>query len=77
MKEMQMMQGAGMMDFPDSYNLVINANHPLIATRLASLESEEAQNELALQLSNLALLQQGMLKGKSLSDFIKKTLERI
>jgi len=77
MKEMQMMQGGGMMDFPDSYNLVINGNHPVIATKLASLESEDEQKELALQLCNLALLQQGMLKGKALSDFIKMSLERI
>jgi molecular chaperone HtpG len=69
MKDMQMLGGG--MDFPDSYNIVINTNHPVIAQKL--LNAGDQQNELAKQLINLARLQQGMLKGSELTDFIKST----
>ncbi len=75
MKEMQALQGgmAGM-DFPDSYNLVINANHELIANKLKEEKDEAKQKELAQYLYNLARLNQNMLKGSELTTFINKTL---
>lgn len=76
MKEMQMMQGAGSFDFPDSYHLVVNTNHPLIAQKLVNLEDAERE-ALAKYLSQLALMQQGMLKGKAMADFVKNSLERL
>ena len=74
MKEMQAMQGMQGMDLPESYNLVINSNHELIATKLKEESDEEKQKELAQYLYNLARLNQNMLKGAELTQFINKTL---
>jgi len=74
MKEMQAMQGMGMGNFPDSYNVVVNTNHPLIADKI--LNGEEAiQKDLAKYLYDLALLNQNMLKGGDLTKFINKSLD--
>jgi len=74
MKEMQAMQGGGFGNFPDSYNVVVNTNHPLVAEKM--LNGEEAdQKNLAKYLYDLALLNQNMLKGADLTKFIKKSLE--
>lgn len=77
MKEQQMMGGAGMMgSFPEMYNLVVNANHPVISALLA--ETDEAKKSaLAKQTSDLALLSQGLLKGQALSDFINRSVKMI
>jgi molecular chaperone HtpG len=76
MKEMQAMQGMGMGDFPDMYNVVVNTNHPLVAQKLVGLEEAE-RPALAKYLYDVALLQQGMLRGEALTDFIGKTLKNI
>ncbi len=78
MKEQQMM-GGGMNIFgnlPDSYNMVINSNHPLVSQILAETESNK-QIELVKQLTDLALLAQNMLKGKDLTDFVKRSIAMI
>ncbi len=75
MKEMQAMQGMSFDNFPDSYNVVVNANHPLIASKLASEGDEAKQKDLASYLYNLALLNQNMLKGADLTAFVNKSLE--
>jgi molecular chaperone HtpG len=77
MKEMQALQGMGGMDFPDSYNVVINTNHPLIAQKLLKLEEESARADLATYLFQLSLLHQNMLKGAELSSFIQRAQEMI
>ena len=77
MKEMQAMHGMGMGDFPDSYNVVVNTNHPLVAQKLVKLEDEAGQTDLARYLYDVALLQQGMLKGEALTEFVEKTLGRL
>jgi molecular chaperone HtpG len=78
MKEMQSMQGmGGMGDFPDSYNVVVNTNHPVIVQKLVPIEDEAGRTDLAKYLYELALLQQGMLKGEALTDFVGKTLGRL
>ena len=41
MMEMQAMNGMGMGNFPDSYNVVVNTNNPLVADKLLNLEGEE------------------------------------
>ncbi|MFZ4476807.1 MAG: molecular chaperone HtpG [Saprospiraceae bacterium] len=74
MKEMQSLQGMG--DFPDMYNVVVNTNHPLIAQKLVT-EPEADQKILAQYLYDLALLQQGMLRGEALTYFINKTLSTL
>jgi molecular chaperone HtpG len=74
MKEMQSMQGMSMTGFPDSYNLVVNTNHPLIADKLTKMKSDEKKTEFVQHLYNLALLNQGMLKGADLTTFINNSV---
>jgi len=73
MMEMQAMQGMGMGNFPDSYNVVVNTNNPLVADKLLKLEGEE-KTDLAKYLIDLAKLNQNMLKGADLTNFINKSL---
>jgi len=78
MKEMNAVGGGGMMglgDLPDSYSLVVNTNHPLIAS-LPEKEEAEQQKTIS-QLYDLARLSKNLLKGKALSDFVKRSLEII
>jgi molecular chaperone HtpG len=75
MKEMQAMQGMDMGMFPDSHNVVINTNHPLIADKLIKMKSEDKKADFANYLHDLALLNQNMLKGEELSLFISRSLE--
>ena len=76
MKEMQAMQGMGGMEgFPDSYNVVVNTNHPLIAEKLLKMRSEDKKTDFVSHLYDLARLNQGMLQGGELSAFVKKSLE--
>ncbi len=66
--------GMGMFgSMPMTYNITVNANHPLI-NKLASLTSEDEQKALAKQLSDLALLSQNLLTGADLTAFIKRTI---
>jgi molecular chaperone HtpG len=74
MKEMQSLQGMTVAGFPDSYNLVVNTNHPLIADKLAKMKSDEKKTEFVQHLYNLALLNQGMLKGADLTTFINNSV---
>lgn len=78
MKEQQMTGGGGMMmgQFPEMYNLVVNANHPLIG--LVNSDKDEAHRKALLQQSiDLAMLSQGMLRGERLTTFIQRSLELI
>jgi molecular chaperone HtpG len=78
MKEMQSLHGGGGMgDFPDMYNVVVNTNHPVVVQKLAPMENAEERTNLAKYLYELALLQQGMLRGEALTDFVGKTLAKI
>jgi molecular chaperone HtpG len=77
MKEMQAMQGMNVGDFGDNYNVVINSNHPLIAEKLVKMKSVEKKDRFAKYLHNLALLNQNMLKGSDLSEFISSSIEYI
>ena len=78
MKDMQAM-GGGMSFYgsmPDMYNLVVNANHPLISKILAEKDAAK-QSQLAKQAADLALLSQGLLKGEELTKFVKRSVEMI
>lgn len=77
MKEMQAMQGLQMGNFPDMYQVVINTNHELIAGKLQKLEDENQKEDLAKYLYQLALLNQGMLKGAELTAFFNRSLEMV
>jgi molecular chaperone HtpG len=76
MSEMSKTGGGGMGMFgsmPNTYNITINANHPLIS-KLAELKDESEQKALAKQISDLALLSQNLLTGSDLTAFIKRTV---
>jgi len=73
MKEMQALQGMPGNDFLESYNVVVNTNHPLVAQKLLKTEGEEARKDLANYLYQLALLHQNMLRGAELTSFIQRT----
>jgi molecular chaperone HtpG len=75
MKEMQSMQGMGMEGFPDSYNVVVNTNHPLVAEKLLKMRSEDKKEDFVTHLYDLARLNQGMLQGAELSAFVNKSLD--
>jgi len=60
----------------DTYNLVINSNHPLV-DKLLKEEDEEKKEHTGKQLVDLALLSQNLLKGEALSDFINRSVDII
>jgi len=79
MKDMSAVGGGGMMgmgNMPDSYELKVNANHPLISKILKEKDSSK-QKEMTKQAADLALLSQNLLKGEELSKFIKRSVELI
>tara|TARA_B100001093_G_scaffold255539_2_gene244431 strand:- start:2970 stop:4850 length:1881 start_codon:yes stop_codon:yes gene_type:complete len=73
MKEMSASGGGGMFgmnNMPETFNLVVNANHPLVAKILA--EKDDKKRKVMLKAAtNLAKLSQGLLKGADLTHFIK------
>jgi molecular chaperone HtpG len=75
MKEMQAMQGMDMGMFPDSHNVIINTNHPLISDKLVKMKGEDKKKDFANYLHGLAKLNQGMLQGEELAGFIERSLE--
>jgi len=62
--------------FPDSYKVAINGNHPVI-DKILKAEGEDAQLKIAKQAFDLAMLSQGMLSGKELTEFVKRSVEMI
>jgi len=78
MKDMSALGGGmmGMENFPDQYNLVVNANHPLMG-KILSQKKDEQQDKVIKQAYDLALLSQNMLKGKALTEFVKRSIELI
>ncbi len=77
MQEMQTMHGMGLEGLPETYNVVVNTNHPAMAGKLLKLEDETARQDLAAYLYEIALLRQGMLRGAALTDFVERTLEKL
>lgn len=78
MKEMSRFQ-AGMSfygDMADMFSMVLNADHPLVK-KVESGEEGEEREKIVNQLIDLALLQNGMLKGEALSKFLKRSVELI
>ena len=75
MKEMSATGGGGMFGaFPEMYHVVVNANAPLADAILAAPD-ETAKEKLIKQAFDLARLSQGLLKGKELSEFVKRNWE--
>jgi len=75
MMEMQAMQGMTMQGMPEMYNVVINTNHPLIASKLMKMRSEEKKEHLVSYLYDLARLNHNMLKGADLTAFVGRSLD--
>jgi len=61
-------------EMPEYHNVVVNSNHPLIAEKLIRMKGDK-KNAFASHLHKLALLNQNMLKGEELSEFVKKSIE--
>ena len=67
-------------EMPAMYNITVNMENPLVAQIMAAaadnkadLEAFAGGNEVLRQITDLALLANGMLKGKDLSDFIARS----
>jgi molecular chaperone HtpG len=76
MMEQQRMGGGGFYGaFPDMFTLIVNANHPKVQTILA--KTGDDQLSMVKQLSDLALLAQGMLKGSELDSFIERNIDQL
>lgn len=87
MKEMSAMQ-SGMNfygEMPNSYNLVLNIEHPLIKNIITDVDGKDkdavsayaSEKPSIKQLIDLALLSNGMLKGEALNSFVKRNMEKI
>ena len=71
--------GGGMMgmgNMPDSFNLVVNSNHPLISKILLE-ENADKKQQMAKQAADLAMLSKGLLKGEKLTAFIERSVSLI
>lgn len=75
MKEMQMLQGMNADMFPDSYQVVVNANNPIVKEQVLAKEEEAEQKEAATHLYQLALLSQQLLTGAELKAFIDRSMK--
>lgn len=78
MKDMQATGGGGGFNMfgsmPDSYDVSVNGNHPL-ADKIIKAKTDKTKEKVAKQAFDLALLSQGLLEGKDLTDFIKRSTE--
>ena len=59
-------------EMPQMYNVVVNMENPLV-TKVISDKDDQGSQDLLKQITDLALLSNGMLKGKDLSDFIARS----
>ncbi|HEY6902370.1 MAG TPA: molecular chaperone HtpG [Puia sp.] len=61
-------------NMPDEVTLTVNGNHPIYQTILKE-DDKGRQEKLAHNLSDLALLSQGLLKGNNLTHFIQRSVD--
>ena len=59
-------------EMPTMLNMVLNTDHPLIKSSI-----KEAKPEVVSQLIDLALLQNGLLRGEALTKFVKRSIDLI
>lgn len=80
MKDMEAIGGGGMMmgmgNLPDMYDLIVNANNPLIGKLFVETD-EKKQDALIKQVYDLARLSRNLLKGKELNEFVKRSVSLI
>ena len=72
MKDMSATSGMSFGNFPDSYNVIVNANHALTQK---IVKGDDQSKALAKQALDLAKLSQGLLTGKDLTNFVKRSIE--
>lgn len=77
MRRMKEMAAVGGQDFiremPDSVNVVVNTQHPLVQ----GMVEKDDNPELVKELLDLAMLSQGMLTGKDLTAFIHRSVNML
>ena len=75
MKDMSALSGEQSFygNFPMTYNVVVNANHPITGKILAETDAD-VQKSLVKQVYDLALLSQNMLTGAELTNFVRRTV---
>ena len=79
MKDMQATGGGGPMmfgDMPLNLSVSVNANHTF-TKKILEAKKEDEKVALAKQAYDLALLSQGMLSGKDLTDFISRSVNMV
>ncbi len=79
MKEMSAAGGGGMFgmgSMPDMYQLVVNENHPL-ATKIIETHDLDAQKAMIKQAMDIAKLSMNLLKGEELTEFVKRSFEKL
>ncbi|MEO6452578.1 MAG: molecular chaperone HtpG [Ginsengibacter sp.] len=78
MKDMAENGGGGMGSFygnmPEEVTLTINGNHPIFQNILKEDNKEKQENKVR-NLTDLALLSQGLLKGVDLTNFINRSVD--
>ena len=78
MKDMAMNGGGGMGSFygnmAEEVTLTVNGNHP-IYQKILKEDNKDQQENLVKNLTDLALLSQGLLKGNELTTFITRNVE--
>lgn len=78
MKDMSTIGGGymGLGTMPEFYNLIVNANHPLMLNILEATSEEDIENKVK-HLYDLALVSQNLLKGEKLALFVRRSLDLI
>lgn len=80
MKDQQASGGGGAMmfggGFPDSYELIINENHPL-STKIIEEKDADKKKSMIQQAFDIARLSQNLLKGAELDAYIKRGFESL
>ena len=80
MKDMEKVGGGGMMmgmgNMPDTYELIVNTNNPVI-TKIMNEKKADKQDIIVKQLYDLARLAKNLLVGKELNDFVKRNVSEI
>jgi len=77
MKDMAAMGGgmaAWYAQMPDEVNLTVNGNHPVFQQILSETDNSKQEKQIK-NLSDLALLSQGLLTGNRLTAFIQRSVE--
>ena len=76
MKDMAQHGGMGSFygNMPEEVTLTVNGNHPVYKNILQE-ENKEQQEKQVRNLTDLALLSQGLLKGSELTNFINRSVE--